>query len=144
MLSCIPRILGALAMMCVTSAAWAQGMPNATQQEVLVKTTLLTFNDANMTGNYTVLHAKLSKPFRDQFGPDKLKEVFKDFADKELSLTPIARLPIVETSAPAIDNNGILTLTGYFDTKPKQVKYQLRFLPSDGAWKPLGIKVDVD
>jgi len=36
---------------------------------VLIKVTLLTFNDANVTGNYTVLHAKLSKPFRDQFPP---------------------------------------------------------------------------
>ena len=30
-------------------------------QEILIKTALLTLNDANVTGNYTVLHAKLSK-----------------------------------------------------------------------------------
>jgi hypothetical protein len=30
----------------------------------------MSFNDANVTGNYAVLHAKLSKPFRDQFTPD--------------------------------------------------------------------------
>lgn len=122
----------------------AQGMPSPTMQEVLVKVTLLTFNDANISGNYEVMHSKLSKPFRDQFSADKLKETFKEFADKELWIDPIASLPIKQTDEPKIDDNGILTLTGYFDTKPKQVKYRLRFLPSDGQWKPIGINVNVE
>ena len=125
-------------------AALAQGMPSATLQEILVKTTLLTFNDANLTGDYAVLRARLSKPFRDQFPVEKLKAIFKDFADKEIAIDPIAALPPVTTDAANIDDNGILTLTGYFDTKPKQVKYRLRYIPSDGSWRAIGIKVDVD
>jgi hypothetical protein len=122
----------------------AQALPSANLQEVLIKTTLLTFNDANITGNYAVLRGRLSKPFRDQFSVEKLKEIFKDFADKELTIDPIAALPPVPAEPAKIDENGILTLTGYFDTKPKQVKYRLRFLPSDGSWKAIGIKVDVE
>jgi hypothetical protein len=59
--------------------AQAQKVPDAKMQELLVRTTLLSFNDANVTANYTVLHAKMSKPFRDQFPPDKLKAAFNDF-----------------------------------------------------------------
>ena len=58
-------------------------VPSATLQEILIKTSLLTLNDANLTGNYTVLHAKLAKPFREQFSPDRLKQVFKAFADQK-------------------------------------------------------------
>ena len=49
----------------LTLAAWsarAEGtVPSAAVQEILVKTYLLTLNDANITGNYTVLHARLSR-----------------------------------------------------------------------------------
>lgn len=44
-------------------------VPSDLVQEKLIKTYLVTFNDANLTGNYTVLHAKLSKPFRDRSTP---------------------------------------------------------------------------
>ena len=125
------------------ASAFAQGMPGVPQQEQLIKVSLLTFNDANITGNYAVLHAKVSKPFRDQFPAEKLKEAFKDFATKSIVLDAIANLPAVSTVPAKIDDDGILTLIGYFDTKPKQVKYRLRFVPSDLEWKLIGINVDV-
>ena len=59
-------------------------VPSATLQEILIKTALLTLNDANLTGNYTVLHAKLAKVFRDQITPDGLQKGFKPFADQKV------------------------------------------------------------
>ena len=67
-----------------TPARAENTVPNAQLQEILIKTSLLTLNDANITGNYTVLHAKLAKPFRDQFSPEKLKQAFKSLADQKL------------------------------------------------------------
>src|ERR1019366_7472965 len=58
-------------------------VPSAEFQEILIKTSLLTLNDANLTGNYAVLHAKLAKVFRDQITPDGLKKGFKPFADQK-------------------------------------------------------------
>jgi hypothetical protein len=31
-----------------------------------------------------------------------------------------------------------------FETSPKQVKYQLGFIPSDGAWKLSGVTIDIE
>jgi hypothetical protein len=59
----------------------ADRIPSPTAQEILIKTSLLTLNDAIVSGNYTVLHTKLAKPFREQFDPDRLKQTFKSFAD---------------------------------------------------------------
>ena len=39
-------------------------MPSPFVQEVLVKSILLTISDAVAADNFTVLHAKISKPFR--------------------------------------------------------------------------------
>ena len=41
-----------------------------------------------------------------------------------------------------IDKNGVLRLKGHFETAPKQVKYQLGFIPSDGSWKLSGVSID--
>ena len=125
------------------TSAQAQGLPNAVAQEVLIKTSMLSFNDANVTGNYTVFHAKLSKPFRDQFPPDKLKTVFKSFNDQSIDFDfVVAKEPIADEPA-AIDGDGTLKIVGHFDTKPSQVKYNLEFIRSDNEWKLIGINVKV-
>jgi hypothetical protein len=112
-------------------------VPSAELQEILIKTSLLTLNDANLTGDYTVLHAKLAKPFREQFSQDRLKQVFKAFADQKADWGLIAAKPPVATSETTIDNRGALILCGYFDTKPSRLIHELDFLPSEGEWKPI-------
>lgn len=121
----------------------AQPVPDKVGQEILIKATLLTFNDANVTGIYTVLHAKLSKPFRDQFPPEKLKAAFKEFADKHIDFDLIAARTPVPSEEAAVNDQGVLKLYGYFDTKPSRVNYQLEFIRSDGDWKAIKINVDL-
>jgi hypothetical protein len=128
--------------MFVSAPARAQKVPDKTLQEVLVKATLLSFNDANVTGNYTVLHAKLSKPFRDQFPPDRLKTAFKEFSDKHIDFDIIAAKPPIASEEPSVSDQGVLKLYGYFDTSPSRVHYQLEFIMSDGEWK--ATKIDVN
>ena len=127
--------------MLAVSPASAQKPPDAFTQEVLVKSTLLTFNDANVTGNYTVLHAKLSKPFRDAFPPERLKEVFKVFHDKRIDFDLIAAKPPVASKPAQVDDKGVLMLHGHFDTTPSRVYYELDYILSDGEWKPIRINV---
>jgi hypothetical protein len=120
-----------------------QKVPGAELQEVLIKASLLSFNDANVTGNYAVFHAKLSKPFRDQFSPEKLAEIFKEFRDKRIDFDIIAAKRPIGTEEPKIADNGILSIKGYFETTPSRVNYDLAFIMSDGEWKLIKINVDV-
>jgi hypothetical protein len=134
----IALVVGAL----ISPTLAQQKVPGAEHQEALVKASLLSFNDANVTGNYAVFHAKLSKPFRDQFPPEKLAEIFKEFRDKRIDFDIIvAKKPII-TEEPKISGNGVLSIKGYFDTTPTRVNYDLAFVRSEGEWKL--IKVDVD
>ena len=59
----------------------------ALSQEILIKAILMSFNDANVTGNYAVFHARLSKPFRDKYSAEQLEEVFKPFTRRK-SISP--------------------------------------------------------
>ncbi len=131
----------AFAALMAVSPAFAQKPPDAFTQEVLVKSTLLTFNDANVTGNYTVLHAKLSKLFRDQFSPERLKEVFKVFHEKRIDFDLIVAKPPIASQPARVNDNGVLMLHGHFDTTPSRVHYELEYIMSDGEWKPVRINV---
>ena len=126
------------------SRATALDMPNPFVQEVLVKSILVSLNDAVAADNFTVFHAKISKPFRDQFPPDKLKTIFKDLVDKHAVFDAVVAKPIVLDEDAKVDDKGVLRLKGHFETSPKQVKYQLAFIPSDGAWKLSGISIDIE
>ena len=112
-------------------------------QEALIKSTLLTFNDANITGNYDVLYAKLSKPFRDKFPPDRLKEAFKIFAEKHVDFKIIAAKAPIAKQEPTVNDRGILSLYGHFDTTPSHVYYELEYIMSDDEWKPIRIDVNI-
>jgi hypothetical protein len=140
-LRCVAVVMAALL---ASSAARADDkVPSAKDQEVLIKTSLLSLNDANMTGNYAVLHAKLSKPFREQFSPDRLKQSFKEFADKKIDWEAVVAMSPVPTKDPHIDGRGALVLRGYFDAGAKHVVYALDFIPSEGEWKPIKLNVRV-
>ncbi len=119
----------------------AQSLPSPQQQEVLIKASLMSFNDANVTNNYTVFHAKMSKPFRDQFSPERMQTIFKSFVEKKIDFDlVVAKAPIPDKPA-AIDGEGTLSIVGHFDTTPSQVTYNLDFIRSDGEWKLSGINV---
>ena len=116
-------------------------VPTERALEALVKASLLSFNDANITGNYTVFHAKLSKPFRDQFPPERLQQAFKEFADKQIDIELIGALKPAYDPAPKVDDSGRLVVKGWFPTEPMRVAFDLDFIPSDGEWKLISINV---
>ena len=137
----VPIVMGTL--LFALPAAAGDKVPNALAQEVLIKTSLLTLNDANVTGDYTVLHAKLAKQFREQFSPDRLKQSFKPFADQRIDWKIVAARPPIATKEAQIDERGALILRGYFDASSTHVIYELDLLPSEGEWKPIKLNVNI-
>jgi hypothetical protein len=128
----------------VLGTAQALDMPSPFVQEVLVKSILVTLNDAVAADNFTVFHARISKPFREQFPPEKLRAIFKNLIEKHAVFDAVVASPIVSDEEAKIDEQGVLRLKGHFDTSPKKVKYQLGFIPSDGQWKLSGVTIDIE
>lgn len=150
-MSAIARITGALMLLMAASASQAQTtlpamravptVPTVRPLEALVKSVMLSFNDANMTGNYAVFHARLSQPFRQQVSPEKLRENFRQFVEKSIDLDIVAAMQPIYNQPPLIDNDGRLLLKGYFATEPTRVNFEMDFIPADGDWKLLRINV---
>jgi hypothetical protein len=122
--------------------AYAVDVPPEAEQDVLVRATLMTFNDANMTGNYSVLLAKASKQLQTQFTPDKVAASLESFRVNRLFFEEVVTQKYDSTEKPVIDAEGGLNLAGEFKSSNMEVKYKLRFIQNDNKWKLLGFNVD--
>jgi hypothetical protein len=133
---------GIISLLLLTAGvAEAQNIPSAAKQEVLIRSTLSTFNDANTSGDYSVMDLLASKPFREQVGPDKLKSGFKEFADKHLDLAEVVVAKLIPTKATSVDGDGVMTTEGYFDLSQLRLHYTLKHILSDAQWKLIDINV---
>lgn len=122
--------------------AQAAPLPTDNEQEILVKTTLMTFNDANLTGNYSILYEKSAKLFRAQATVQKMSDAFKVFRDRKIDLSSIVADEIDSSKAPVLDAKGVLTLKGRFKDDEKKIRFDLQFVDEGGAWKLVGLNVN--
>jgi len=137
-------VRGGLLWLLLAMPAWAQNqVPAPKPLEALVKATLMTLNDANLTGDYRVFHARLSGPFRQQFTPERLKQSFREFSDKNVDIDIVCALAPVWEQPPFVDPEGKLVLRGLFPTEPTRVSFEMDFVAWDGDWKLIRINVRV-
>src|SRR5262245_57698691 len=117
-------------------------MPVALEQALyLIRSTLLTLNDANRTGNYTVLRDLASPDFQNKNTAADLSDSFADLRRRHFDLFSVALAAPQLAAAPALDGNGMLRLTGFFPTRPQQINFDLLFQNVAGQWRLFGISV---
>jgi hypothetical protein len=139
---CLSCLSGLITMLLLAAgAAEAQNIPSAAKQEVLIRSTLSTFNDANLSGDYSVMDLLASKPFHEQVGAEKLKSGFKEFADKRLDLVEVVVAKLTPTKPTTVDGDGVMTTEGYFDLSQLRLHYTLKHILSDAQWKLIDINV---
>jgi hypothetical protein len=120
-------------------------VPSAAQLSIMIKTTLIAFNDANLTGNYTVLRDLASPQFQEENTAAQLGEVFHRERKDKLDISAIVLLPPALNRPAWIDTRGFLHVEGFFPSQPKQLGFTLIFQPVEGKWRlsGLGVRTDV-
>jgi hypothetical protein len=117
-------------------------MPVSVEQALyLIRSTLLTLNDANRTGNYTVLRDLAAPDFQAKNTAADLGQVFADLRRRNLDLFAVALIGPQLSTAPYLDPDKRLRLTGYFRTRPLQINFDLTFQVVNGQWRLFGITV---
>jgi len=124
--------------------AGAQGpqVPDANQLVILIRSTLLAVNHANLTGNYTVLRELGTPGFQQSNNPVRLADVFRGLRERNLDIGPIAVLDAKLRRQPSLDANGQLRLIGFFPSRPEQVNFDLVFYKRNGRWLLDGIALN--
>src|SRR5262249_13365177 len=107
----------------------------------LIRSTLLTLNDANRSGNYTVLHDLAAPGFKAQNTAADLGQIFAGLRRRRIDLFATALVAPQLASPPALDSNGMLRLAGHFPTQPLQIRFDLLYQNVDRSWRLFGISV---
>ncbi len=107
----------------------------------LIRSTLLTLNDANRSGNYSVLRDLASPDFQARNTAADLALGFTDLRRRNFDLFAVALAAPQLSTPPYLDPNKMLRLTGFFPTRPLQINFDLTFQNVGNQWRPFGISV---
>lgn len=108
---------------------------------ILVKNALIAVNQANLTGNYTVLRDLASPGFRERNSAADLAKIFQNLREQKIDLSPIVLLdPIL--NRPKQTDEGLLLLKGYFPSEPVRVNFEMLFVKAgSGGWMIQGVSI---
>ena len=109
---------------------------------ILIRSTLLALDQANKTGNYTVLR-DLGAPAFQTNTAARLGEIFAKQRSDNLDLSGVAAIDPQLSLLPQIEANGLMHMAGLFPSIPQQVNFELAFAPVNGQWRLFGISVTV-
>jgi hypothetical protein len=107
----------------------------------LVRSTLLTLNDANRSGNYTVLRDLAAPNFQAKNTAADLAQSFADLRRRNFDLFAAALIAPQFAAAPALDAGGRVHLSGVFPTRPLQIGFDMTFESVGGQWRLFAISV---
>ncbi len=156
----------ALSLICVMatlqfglSGAWAQFAAAASSQPplqvqpsispddprlfLMIRNAIIALNQANMTGNYSVLRDMGTPNFQMTNSSARLAEVFASLRARKLDVSPIMFFNPKFVSPPALQDGQVLRLTGVFPTTPEQVNFDLAFQLFGDQWMLAAIAVNV-
>src|SRR6267143_426658 len=115
------------------TASQPPALPVSLEQALyLIRSTLLSLNDANRTGNYTVLRDLAAPDFQGTNTAADLAQNFTDLRRRHFDLFTVALAAPQLTAPPALDDHGMLRLTGFFPTRPLQLNFDLLFQKTGG------------
>jgi hypothetical protein len=110
---------------------------------MLIRTTLIAFNQANQTGNYSVLRDLGTPKFQAMNTDAHLGEAFTPFRVRNLDLSPILFFDPKLVREPAIEAGRMLRLTGFIPTSPERILFDLGFELEGSQWRLSAIAVDL-
>ena len=119
------------------------GVPRIDVLEVMARAALMSLNDANLTGNYAVMNARLHPEFRKQVPAAKLAGIFAPFRTAKIDFAPMLVHAPTYTDGPRIDADGLLVVKGYMETRPWRTSFDLAWRQSAGKWWLWKINVNV-
>lgn len=109
---------------------------------ILIKSALIALDQANKTGNYTVLR-DLGAPGFQVNTAAKLAEIFANLRRDNLDLSGVVVIDPQLNMLPEIEPNGMLHMIGFFPSVPTQVNFELGFAPVGGQWRLFQIAISL-
>lgn len=109
----------------------------------LVIATVRSLGDAVAAGDFKKFHADAAKIWREQATPAQMADAFRDLVEKKIDLKPFRDSAPVVDRAPAVNDQGMLTIAGRIERKEHRLTFEFKYLADELDWKPVAVKVEV-
>jgi Tfp pilus assembly protein FimV len=116
-------------------------VPDANGLLILINNAIIALNQANLVDNYTVLRDLGAPAFQKANSAQKLASIFANMRERHLNLSPLLLYQPKLVQPAAIDDKGFLRLTGFYETEPFQIHFNLVFQAVAGFWRLMEISV---
>jgi hypothetical protein len=130
-----------------------QPMPDREHLIALVHETMAKFNTAIQNADFHAFYGYISQQWKDGqrtngdaaagVTENMLKNHFQPFHDKKIDLSEVAGLNPVFDEPPLINAQGLLDLSGHFDTSQFRVNFHLEYAYELPRWKVFGIDISL-
>lgn len=117
------------------------GMPDPYRLAELIYTAISALDQANATGNYTVLHALAAPAFQAANSADGLAQVFAKYRELKVTLADAVLYEPHLLRKAELDGNGILRVEGFFPTEPLRIRFDLSFVEVGSVWRLIAIAI---
>jgi hypothetical protein len=132
----------AVALCLVARPAAALPMPAGPPKSVsgpeismLIRSTIVALHQANLTGNYSVLHDLGDSRFQATFAQAQLADMFRAFRERGISLAPAVLYDAELANPPVLTEDGLLRVVGAIPTTPEQIVFDITFYSEGGVWR---------
>jgi len=89
------------------------------------------------------LYEYISDLWRQQTSVEDLNGVFDAFYGAGIDLTVLSKFSPIFATAPSVNPQGVLEVSGHYPTKPNQVYFEQKYVYEGLGWKLIGITVTV-
>jgi hypothetical protein len=121
--------------------ARAPTLPSPASALALIRYTLLAVDQANKTGNYTVVRDISGPDFQDANDPARLAQIFAPLRAQGVDMFVVAVTEPLYKEPPRITAKRMLYVAGQFPTTPHRINFELLFEVVRGQWRIYGISI---
>ena len=111
---------------------------------ILLRSVILSINQAGETNNYTVLRELGSPAFQASNTSARLSDAFASLRAQHFDLSGVAVLEPQLLEMPSVDAGGRMRVVGFFPSAPIQIRFDFLFAVVNGRYLPEGLSLGLD
>ena len=116
-------------------------MPSPLELSKLVWGTMLAIDQANRSGNYSVLRDLGAPGFQANNDAAQLTAIFASLRQQDVDLANTILLTPTYTAPPTMAAADVLRLRGQFGLRPTAIGFDLYYQWTSGRWKLFGVSI---
>ncbi len=124
------------------SVSSGTGIPDKAQQTAMVKQAMHDFLISVAKKDMTHFRNTVSELWQKQFTVEMLNQGFKQIIDSDANWGVLEKEEPILTAEVKADKDGVIVLSGYYATKPSQVKFEQKYIQEGNVWKLISLSVE--